>query len=129
MNQPLEIIVIQKFVAKDKQSRYIQFVSSEKNRNKFISILPHFNHFRWELMEEVHKEEAQEIQMHLKLLNIKGTDCYAISENPDIDQKTLSFDEALTEIRGMATILVFGDAEMIYFEGEPPKNRFIGKVR
>lgn len=129
MNQPLEIKVIQKFVAKDKQSRYIQFVSSEKNRDKFISELPHFNHFRWELLEEVHKEEAQEIQKRLKSLNIQKTDCYAISENPDIDQKTLSFDEALTEIGGMATILVFGDAEMIYFEGEPPKNRFISKMR
>ena len=129
MNQRLEIKVIQKFVAKDKQSRYIQFVSSEKNRAKFIIELPHFNHFRWELLEEVHKEEAQEIQKRLKALNIKGTECYVISENRDIDQQTLFFDKALAEIGGMATILVFGDAEMIYFEGEPPKNRFISKVR
>jgi hypothetical protein len=129
MNQPLETKVIQKYVAKDKQSRYIQFVSSEKNRDKFISELPHFTHFKWELLEEVHKEEAQEIQKRLKVLNIKRTDCYVISENPDIDQKTLSFDEALAAIGGMATLLVFGDVDMIYFEGEPPKNRFISKVR
>jgi hypothetical protein len=29
----------------------------------------------------------------------------------------------------MATILVFGDAKLIYFEGEPPKNRYISKTR
>jgi hypothetical protein len=128
MNQTLEIKVINKHVLKDKQSRYIQFVSSEKHRNKFIKELPHFNHFRFELLDEVHKEEVQEIQRRLKALSIKRTDCYVISENPAIDQKTLPLDEAMQEMNGMATILVFGDAEMIYFEGEPPKNRYISKT-
>jgi hypothetical protein len=130
MSQSLEIKLIQKYITKDKQSRYIQFLSSKKHRYKFIKDLPHFNHFKWELLEEVHKEEAQEIQRRLKALNIKTTDCYVISENPVIDQKTLPFDEATQEISDMdmATILVFGDAEMIYFEVEPPKNRYISKM-
>lgn len=128
MNLSLEIKVIQKYIVKDKQSRFIQFVSSEKKRDKFVSELPHFNYFKWELFDEVHKEEVQEIYRRLKTLNIKRKDCYIISENPEIDQKILPLDEALEELGGMATILVFGDAEMIYFEGEPPKNRFISKI-
>jgi hypothetical protein len=128
MSQSLEIDVIKKFVTKDKQPRYLQFISSDRTRSRFVSELPHFNHFKWELFDEVHKNEAQEIQQRLNAMNIKMKDCYVISENPDIDQKVLPFDEALNEIGSMATILVFGNAEMIYFEGEPPKNRYISKI-
>jgi hypothetical protein len=28
----------------------------------------------------------------------------------------------------LATILVFGQAEMIYYEGEPPNNKLISKI-
>jgi hypothetical protein len=129
MSQSLEIEVIKKFVVKEKQDRYIQFISSERTRSRFVYDLPHFSHFKWELLEEVHKSEAEEIQSRLKALNIKSKDCYVISENPDIDRKIIPFDEALEEIGSMATILVFGDAKLIYFEGEPPKNRYISKIR
>jgi hypothetical protein len=81
------------------------------------------------LLDEVHKNEAAEIQSRLKALNIKAKDCYVISENPDLDQKVIPYDEALEEIGSMPTILVFGDAKLIYFEGEPPKNRYISKIR
>jgi hypothetical protein len=128
MNQSLEIEVIKKFVTKEKQSRYIQFVSSERTRSRFVYELPHFNAFKWEQLDEVHKDEAHEIQKRLTAFNIKSKECYVISENPDIDQKILAFDEALKEIGSMATILVFGDARLIYYEGEPPKNRYISKM-
>jgi hypothetical protein len=128
MSQSLEVEVIKRFVSKEKQSRYIQFVSSEKTRSKFVFDLPHFNAFKWELLDEVHKDEAQEIEKRLKALNIKAKECYVISENPDIDQKIMPFEEVLEEIGGMATILVFGEAKLIYYEGEPPKNRYISKM-
>jgi hypothetical protein len=90
--------------------------------------LPHFNAFKWEQLDEVHKEEAQEIDRRLKAMNIKSKECYIISENPHIDQKVLAYDDALEEIGSMATILVFGNAKLIYYEGEPPKNRYISKI-
>jgi hypothetical protein len=128
MSQSLEIEVIVKFVAKDKQSRYIQFVSSEKSRNKFINDLSHFSHFKWELLDELHKDEAKEVEQRLKSLNISSKECYVISENPEIDQRILPFEKAFEEIGGRATILVFGHAKMIYFEGEPPKNKYVSKI-
>ena len=128
MSQSLEIQVIKKFVTKEKQSRYLQFISSQKSRSKFVFDLPHFSHFKWELLDEIYKNEAEEIKLRLKAVNIKTKDCYVISENSDIDQQVLPFDEALPEIGNMATILVFGEARLIYFEGEPPKNRYISKV-
>jgi hypothetical protein len=80
------------------------------------------------MLDEIRKNEAEEILSRLKALNIKNKDCYVISGNPAIDRKIIPFDEALEEIGGMATILVFGEAKLIYFEGEPPKNRYISKV-
>ena len=121
MNIPLEIKVIEKFVTKNKQSRYIQFVSSKKARIKFIKDLPHFNHFKWELFEEVNGDDS-DILGRIQLLKGNKTTCYIISENPDIDQQKMDISE------DRAIILVFGDAEMIYFGGEQPKNSFLSKI-
>lgn len=128
MSLSLEIEVIKKFVTKEKQFRYIQFISPIRTRSKFVYELPHFSHFQWELFDKVHKNEVEEIQSRLKALIIKNMDCFVISENSDIDQKVIPFDETLDEIGSIATILVFEDAKMIYFEGEPPKNRYICKI-
>jgi hypothetical protein len=128
MNQSLEIEVIKRFVIKEKQSRYIQFVNSEKTQDKFIFELPHFNHFKWEMFDELHKNEAAEIKECLHALKIKINNCYVISENPEIDQKIIHFEEALQEIGCMGTILIFEEARLIYYEGEPPKNRYISKI-
>lgn len=129
MNTQLEIAVIEKFVRKEKQARYKQFISSIKNRKKFIKQLPHFKDFRFELFEEV-KSIEQKV-LHQKLKSIKGNQntCYIISENPNIDQKQLNIEDAIPFLNSdFATILVFGQAEMIYYEGEPPNNKFISKV-
>src|SRR5579875_3265631 len=119
-NADLEIKVIKKFVDKAKQDRYIQFVSSSKNRHKFISDLSHFNFFKWDLFEAVKGNEKQTIIQALQKNAVADKTCYVISENTNIDTKTLDTKEAISETvgYGMGTILVFGDADMIYFESE-----------
>jgi hypothetical protein len=128
-NVDLEIKVIKRFVDKAKQDRYIQFVSSPKNRQKFISDLPHFNFFQWDLFDPVKGNEAQAIVQALQKNGVADKTCYVISENTGIDTKTLGTKEAINETvgYGMGTILVFGDADMIYFENEM-KSRFISKM-
>ena len=126
----MEIAVIKKFVTKDKQDRYIQFLSSNKTRKKFLNVLPHFKDFKWNLFEELSNEH--DILSKLQALNFKVNDCYVISEDSEIDEKILSIKEVLNKIGGYrdyATILVFGNADMIYFEGEPPHNRYISKFK
>jgi hypothetical protein len=127
-NADLEIKVIKRFVDKAKQHRYIQFVSSPKNRQKFISDLPHFNFFQWDLFDPVKGNEGQAIVQALQKNGVADKTCYVISENTGIDTKTLGTKEAINETvgYGMGTILVFGDADMIYFESEM-KSRFISK--
>jgi len=128
-NIELEIRVIKKFVDKAKQERYIQFVSSQKNRHKFIGDLSHFNYFKWDLFDAVKGNEEQIILQALQKNNIASKTCYVISENADIDTRIIEIKKAISETAGysMGTILVFGDADMIYFESESMNTRFISK--
>jgi hypothetical protein len=59
----------------------------------------------------------------------KLVDCYLISEDNELDRKRMTVDEALRETigHGMGTVIVFGDAEIIFYEGEGPSNRWISK--
>ena len=67
------------------QDRYIQFVSSSKNRHKFISDLSHFNFFKWDLFEAVKGNEEQTIIQTLQKNAVADKTCYVISENTNID--------------------------------------------
>ena len=126
----LEIKVIKRFIAKEKQDRYIQFVSSRKNRHKFIKDLAHFKFLNWDLFIPVKKNEEQLILNTLRQNNLPDKTCYVISEYRDIDTKTMDIKAAIKEAvgNGMGTILVFGDAEMILFEGEEMNTRYISKI-
>ena len=128
-NADLEIKVIKRFVDTAKQGRYIQFVSSPKNRHKFVSDLSHFNFLKWDLFEAVKGNEEQTILQALQKNGVADKTCYVISENTDIDTKTLDTKDAIsvTVGYGMGTILVFGDAEMIYFESETRNTRYVSK--
>lgn len=128
-NTDLEIKVIKRFVDKAKQDRYIQFVSSPKNRHKFISDLSHFNFFHWNLFEAVKGNKEQVILQALQKNGVAHKTCYVISENANIDTHTLDTKQAISETvgYGMGTILVFGDADMIYFESETINTRYISK--
>lgn len=125
----IEIKVIKKFVNKAKQDRYIQFVSSPKNRHKFISDLSHFRFFQRDIFEAVKGIEKQVIIQTLQRNSVADKTCYVISENTEIDTQVLDIKEAISETVGcsMGTILVFGDADMIYYESETMNTRYISK--
>ena len=55
--------------------------------------------------------------------------CYVISENKEIDTKTLDIELAISKTigYGMGTILVFGNADTIYYECETMNTRYISK--
>jgi len=124
----LESKVINRFVIKDKRDRYLNFISKDKTRDKFTFELAHFRDLDLRLFEEVKGDERKMIKNKLKVL-FKLTDCYLISEDKELDRKRLTVDEALQETigHGMGTLVVFGDAEMVFYEGEGPSNRWISK--
>jgi hypothetical protein len=129
MNIDLERLLIEKFVKKEKKNRYLTFIEKEKTRKKFLSELYHFKDFNWKLFEEIPGNQ-KEVGVILKKLNDKKniSDCYIISVNENFDGKTFSIQDAIKKLEGIeGTIKIFGDAEVIYYEGESPSNRYISK--
>lgn len=132
-NIELETKVIEKFVEKNKRERYISFVSSIKNRNKFIKDLPHFDSFIWEKLDKIHGDTNKiisEINARIKLLKKLHSKCYIISEDDDLDGTLWDMETLLNSgklYNGFATILVFGNADLIYFHDESV-DQYISKI-
>jgi len=125
----IESKVIENFVIESKRDRYLTFVKKSKTRNKFINELAHFSS-QLDRFEEIKKNEWNVINQKLDRLN-KISDCYVISENREIDGKRMKVDQALSETigMGMGTLIVFGNAEVVFYEGEGPSDRWIKKMK
>ena len=126
----LEIKVITKFLNSAKRDRYVNFIKNKKNRLKFLNDLSNVDFLNQELFEKVDGNESEIIKDRIKSIgNIK--DCYVISENKNIDQKRMSIENALIETIGAdeGTLLIFGNAEIVYSEAEGFNNRWISKKK
>ena len=130
-NAELESKVIQRFIVKGKQDRYFQFVNSPKNRKKLIANLAHFRDLEEDAFELVTGIEEDVVRKALAQQGISASTCYVISENSRIDTLTLGLSEAMRETVGhqMGTMLVFGNADALYYESETMKIRYISKPR
>ncbi len=130
MNLDLEAKIIECFINKAKKDRYLTFIKSDKSRVKFTKELAHFHDFRFDLFEEVKGDVYQIILSRVNHLK-RITDCYLISESSILDQKRFDINTALRETigNGMGTLIVFGDAEIVYYEGEGPSDRYISKSK
>jgi len=128
MSLEIEKKVIERFVVKTKHDRYLTFLKNDKTRKKFTKELSHFRDLRLEQFEEVKSDERKIIKDRISHLgNIKN--CYLISENFELDKKTLDIETALNKTigYGMGTFIVFGDADIVYYEAEGPNERWISK--
>ncbi|PSR54253.1 hypothetical protein AHMF7605_12320 [Adhaeribacter arboris] len=127
MDLELEEKVIKRFIINKKQERYLTFIQAEKTRSKFIDELSHFTS-QLKDFEEIKGNVWKVLEEKLKKLR-NPTDCYVISENREIDARRLNIELALSEIigHGSGTLLVFGNANMVYYEGEGPSDRWISK--
>ena len=114
----IESKVIENFIVKSKRERYLQFIKKEKTRKKFTDELAHFSD-QLELFEEIKTNEWAVIDERLKRLGLTG-ECYVISENKELDGKRMETEKALTQAigMGMGTLIVFGNAELVFYEGE-----------
>ena len=130
-NADLESKVIQRFIVKSKQDRYLQFVNSPKNRKKLIANLAHFRDLEQDAFKLVTGIEEEVVRQALAQQGISASTCYVISENSRIDTLTLGLSEAMRETVGyqMGTMLVFGNADALYYESETMKIRYISKPR
>jgi hypothetical protein len=81
---------------------------------------------RQERFDEISGDEKKVIKDRIKGLGIIK-DCYLISENSELDRKRFDIDTALsiTIGYGMETLIVFGDAEIVFYEAEGQNDRWI----
>lgn len=121
----LEANIIKRFVSEDRQERYLTLISTPTKRKKFIGELAHFQHLKFSEFEKLAGDIDTIVKHRIGVIN----DCYVISENKAIDSCRLDIDRALSETigYGMGTFLVFGDAKIVYYEGEEPNNRWLSK--
>ncbi|WP_194778657.1 hypothetical protein [Pararhodonellum marinum] len=125
----IETKVIENYIVKSKRERYLNFIKKPKTRKKFTDELAHFSS-QLDNFEEIKTSEWDVINEKLK--RIKSTqDCYVISENSEIDGKRMKIDNALTETigMGMGTLIVFGNADLVFYEGEGPSDRWIKDLK
>ncbi|WP_426060970.1 hypothetical protein [Hymenobacter sp. B1770] len=128
-NLALEVKVINRFSAKNKRERYLQFVTSAKNRKRFIADLHGGSFYEQRMLERVTGGDEYSICQALKQLGIASHTCYVISENISIDTLTLDLNDVLPNVGwGTGIMLVFGDADCIFVELDGLKNRFIAQL-
>jgi hypothetical protein len=121
----LEVLTINRYVQKEKRKRLVDFVDDDSKRQKFIALLPHLKDLDFSKFSRLVRNEKDAI---LKMIaDKKLNQCYIISENKQIDRQIMDAESALIETIGfgMGTILVFGDAEIVYYEGEEMGDRWI----
>jgi len=130
-NTELEQQVINQFITKNKRERYLHFVTSAKNRKKFIRALHSGQFFVASALARVMDSEQTVIEQALTQLGLTAPTCYVISENKAIDTQTLALSDALRQVVGWGagTILVFGEADLIFVELDGLRNRYISKPR
>lgn len=123
----IETKVIKRFIDDKKQDRYLTFIQKDKTRNKFTRELAHFSS-QLKDFEEIKGSEWKVLEDTIASFG-NLTDCYVISENSKIDGRRMNIDDAITKTvgNGMGTLIVFGDANQVYYEGEGPSDRWISK--
>jgi len=123
--EELEILTIRTYVRKEKSERYAEFVSKPRSRAKFIANLAHFKDLDFGKFRKLGGNEADHIREMAR--SAKFDVCYVISENRRIDARFLEVEKAINDTigYGMGTLLVFGSAEVVYYEGEEMGDRWI----
>lgn len=115
MNHEKELI--KAFITPTKSQRYLDFVSKPKTRQKFLRELAHFKSLDPRYAKAVHVSPAG-LAALLKQKGVPDT-CWVISENREIDGKSMPTSNALAELgRDMGTFLSFIPGKFAYFENE-----------
>jgi len=123
---------IRAFILRNKQERFLGFVSNPKSRKKLTASLAHFRWFDqryatpifWKVDPNLKlwERHVQGIENIYRMLKSKGAGatCWVISEDSDIDGRELELRAALEHVngRGMGTILSCIPGKLAYFEGE-----------
>ena len=112
------------FVVPRKRNRMRAFVSSRRNRRKFVAELYHFNSF----LDSRYVHEAPTDAELLEVLRRKGAPetCHLISVDRELDGRDMALEEALEAVEAAeGTIVDCIPGRLAYYRGEDPGGRWI----
>ena len=116
-----EEAAVKAFIRSNRQERYLKFLSSPNQRNRFTSELAHFKALDAKCLVTIPSNQQNPSSV-AELLTTKGAGsrCWVISENSELDSRELDLREALNETigSGMGTIISCVAGKLGYFEDE-----------
>jgi len=119
---------INTFVVARKRERYRELLRSPARRRDFLRQLYHFRDFVPTCIVRLSPEPTSADGL-LAELHRRGaeSECYVISVEEDLDGRALQLANAVRQVyaRKEGTILCCVPGRLAYYEGEPPRNRFI----
>jgi hypothetical protein len=120
-----EILTINKYCKSENRKRLIGLMTT--NRSKFRETLPHFDSLDLSLFDNLIKNEKTIIKSIATKLGIEKVQI--ISENSGFDRKIMDLEECMDIVlsSGFGNLLIFGDSDFVYYEGEGKNNRWISK--
>lgn len=116
-----ERLLIRSFIIKERQNRYIEFLSRPKRRKDLTKTIAHFKHLDLRFVVPIPPHQRH-VSDFLKILKAKGApkNCYVISESDEMDGKEMPLLTAFESVvgQGMGTFLSCLPGRLAYFEDE-----------
>jgi len=125
-----ERLLIETFVIKERQERYLNLLQTKKGRSKLRSYIAHFKDLNRQFLHEAKNLQIPKDLEELLKSN-GGTDtCYVISENSDYDGASMNLAKATDALfnSGIAYFLSSIPGKLAYYEGEERNERFLLRI-
>jgi hypothetical protein len=120
--------LIENFIIKERRKRYLNLISSEKGRVKFLQSIDHFNDFDPDSIHNISGNDQTKngIYRLLHLHQKTETICHVIS-NSKYDKQDFQLHFAINELvgSGISFFLSCVRGKLIYYEGEDAGRKLI----
>jgi hypothetical protein len=130
MNEHERAFVVS-FMLPKRKERYLGFLSSHKHRSKFIGRMAHkllddLDERYVREQEKLSKTEAERIQHLIYAADESGRVCYVVSEQPELDGKEMSFDQAQSGWdQSSAIIISVIPGKLAFYRPERPSEDYV----
>ena len=106
---------IKSFMIKEKQSRYLEFVQSKKNRIKFLKILNH------DIISQIQSKYIVGSET-IDVKDLAESNCYIISDQKQFDMNEMTTRKALECLKSIffGTIVSFKSGKLVCYKAESP---------
>jgi hypothetical protein len=122
-----ENTLIQSFIYKEKQERYLNLFKTKKGRIKFRKYISHFSDLNIRYIQPISSIHSYQELINLLKLKNAPTMCYVICENSKYDAQLTILSEIAKELfnSGFAYFLSCIPDHLVYYESEDSSVRVL----